>query len=79
MPNGLFNWSYKDVTLFLKKNGFEFKGERAGSHEAWINLSSQTIVDINFHASKVFRPRTLETMIRQSKIEKKEWRKWAGS
>lgn len=79
MPNGLFNWTYKDVTKFLKENGFEFKNELKGSHEAWINLSTQAVVEINVHAQKTFLPRTLETMIRQSKIDKKVWRKWASS
>ena len=78
MPNGLFNWCYRDVVDFLKDNGFEFHQQRQGSHEAWINKLEQAIVDINFHAQKSFPPRTLETMIRQSKIDKKEWRKWAG-
>jgi hypothetical protein len=57
-----------------------FFEERAGSHEAWINLTTEAVVEINFHGNKTaFVPRTLETMIRQSKIEKKEWRKWASS
>ena len=80
MPRGLFNWTYSDVTEFLKERDFEFLGQRKGSHEAWINTKTQAVVDINFHGANVeFRPRTFETMIRQSKIEKKVWRKWAGS
>ena len=80
MPNGIFNWCYDDVTAFLKEKGFIFLEERAGSHEAWLNKDTEAIVEINFHGNKhSFVPRTLETMIRQSKIDKKEWRKWAGS
>ena len=79
MPNGLFNWCYSDVTKFLKEKGFEFLETRKGSHEAWINKNTQAIVEINFHGTKSFPPRTVETMIRQSKMDKKEWRKWAGS
>ena len=37
MPRGLLNWSYKDVTEFLKDHGFEFKENKKGSHEAWIH------------------------------------------
>ncbi len=77
MPNGLFNWSYKDVVAFLKENDFEFLEQRKGSHEAWKHRITDDVVEINFHGSKSFVPRTLETMIRQSKIDKKEWRKWA--
>lgn len=76
MPRGIFNWSYTEVTAFLKENGFEFFEDRRGSHEAWINRATNAIVDIQFHGTKSFRPRTLETMIRQSKIDKKIWRKW---
>ena len=57
----------------------EFLENRKGSHEAWINKNTQAIVEINFHGTKSFPPRTVETMIRQSKMDKKEWRKWAGS
>lgn len=77
MPNGLNNWTYKDVTRFLKESGFAFYQEKAGSHEAWTNEGTTAIVEINFtHGS--YPIRTLETMIRQSKIDKKAWRKWAS-
>lgn len=76
MARGLDNWSYKDVIDFIKEQGFEFKESRKGSHEAWINLTTNAIIEINRHGSKSFPIRTLETMIRQSKIEKKVWRDW---
>ncbi len=79
MPNGLFNWCYSDVTEFLKDNGFCFLNNRKGFHEAWINQESQAVVELNFHGQKSFPPRTLETMIRQSKLDKKVWRKWGSS
>ena len=78
MPNGLFNWTYRDVVEFLKENDFVFSNERGGSHEAWKNIQTGAMVDINFHGQKSFPPRTLETIIRQSKINKKIWRKWAS-
>ena len=76
MAHGLSNWSYKDVTEFLKENGFEFFEHRKGSHEAWINRATNAVVEINVHGTKSFVIRTLETMIRQSKIDKKVWRQW---
>jgi predicted RNA binding protein YcfA (HicA-like mRNA interferase family) len=76
MPNGLFNWTYRDVTAFLKEHGFEFFEERAGSHEAWFNKKTNRVVELQFHAKASFRPKTLESMIRQSGIEKKAWRTW---
>ena len=47
MPNGLFNWTYRDVVEFLKENDFVFSNERDGSHEAWKNIKTGTMVDIN--------------------------------
>lgn len=76
MPRGLSNWSYKDVTKFLKEKEFVFCEQKEGSHEAWISKDNKFVVIINFHVGKSYPPRTLETMIRQSGISKKEWRNW---
>jgi predicted RNA binding protein YcfA (HicA-like mRNA interferase family) len=73
MPRGLKNWKYKDVINFLKKNGFEPDHQITGSHEFWVNKSKENIVNIN-KSKKPYPQRTLETMIRQSGIDKKEWR-----
>jgi predicted RNA binding protein YcfA (HicA-like mRNA interferase family) len=73
MPNGLRNWSYRDVLKFLKEKGFVFHKELGGSHEAWVCHETQAIVEVN-RTSSAYPPRTLETMIRQSKLSKKEWR-----
>ena len=62
MPRGLFNWSYRDVIDFISKNGFVFYKQREGSHEYWINKSTSAILDINFHAQKSFRPRTISIL-----------------
>ena len=78
MPNGLNNWNYKDICEFLKENGFTFFEFRKGSHEAWTNKTTGAVVEINVHGSKSFAMRTLETMIRQSKIDKKIWRDWTN-
>jgi len=74
----LHNWSYREVTNFLKKNGFTFHKEIGGSHQAWIkhgsnNKADRTVV-VNFsHTS--YPVRTLKTMIRQLGIEEKIWMK----
>ncbi len=73
MPNGLRNWKYKDVVKFLKKKGFEIDHQIPGSHEFWSNESKDRIVNIN-RSNKSYPQRTLETMIRQSGIDKKKWR-----
>jgi len=76
MPKGLSNWCFKDVTDFLTEHGFEFSEYRKGSHQAWINRDTMAVVELNFHGAKSFPMRTLETMIRQSRIDKKIWREW---
>ncbi len=79
MPRGLSNWTYKNVVNFITERGFVFYKQIGGSHEYWINELTGCVIDINFHGGKSFPERTLETMIRQSKIDKKEWRRWASS
>jgi hypothetical protein len=35
MTRRLRNWTYRDVTTFLKEHGFEYQKALKGSHEAW--------------------------------------------
>lgn len=79
MPKGLHNWTYREVTDFLKEKGFTLYNERKGSHEAWISKDEKAVVEVNFiQGNESYPIRTLETMIRQSGLDKKEWRKWAS-
>jgi len=82
MPRRLHNWTYRDVTDFLKENGFSFFEPLKGSHEAWIKLGKNgepdRIAEVNF-TSKGYKPRTLKTMIHQLGIGQNEWIKWARS
>jgi len=81
MPRRLRNWSYKDVTDFLRENGFSFYKELKGSHQAWIKRGidgeRDTVVELNF-THRPYPQGTLKMIIRQSGIEKGEWFKWAG-
>lgn len=77
MPNGLSNWREKDVAAFLSEHGFRFYEMRKGSHYAYINKEAGRIVEINI-PNDAYPIKTLETMIRQSGISKKEWRDWAS-
>ncbi|MDP3795098.1 MAG: type II toxin-antitoxin system HicA family toxin [bacterium] len=79
MPRGLNNWTYRDVANFLKKHGFHLADQLPGSHEAWLNEETKAIININKHAGRTFPPRTMDTMVRQSNIDKKIWRKWVMS
>lgn len=78
----LHNWSYRDVTLFLRENGFIFLKARKGSHQAWIrrgqNEEMDRVVEVAFtHHS--YPLGTLKSMINQSGIKMEEWFKWGNS
>jgi len=75
MPNGLRNWNYKQLIKFLEEKGFIFGKELPGSHETWVNKETDAVVNVNY-TKKTYPIRTLETMIRQSKIAKTIWRKF---
>ena len=80
MPNGLSNWSYRDVKDFLEKHNFKLGKNLIGSHQYWISEDSKYVVDVNFiRGGDSYPPRTLESMIRNAGIllDKKHWRKWA--
>ena len=78
MPNGLRNWSYRDVIGFLKEHGFAFHKQLGGSHETWVNIDTKAVVNVNRTASS-YPLLTLQTMIRQSKVNKADWRAWGES
>ena len=82
MTNRLYNWTYRDVTDFLKENGFDFFESLKDSHEAWVKLGDNgepdRIVEVYF-SHRSYPPKTLKTMIRQSGIDQKEWIAWASS
>jgi len=82
MTNRFYNWTYRDVTNFIKENGFRYDGPLKGSHEAWIKLGKNDepdrIVEVNF-SHRSYPPKTLKIMIGQSGIDRDEWIKWASS
>jgi predicted RNA binding protein YcfA (HicA-like mRNA interferase family) len=82
MVRRIFNWTYKDVTIFLKENGFTFHEYLGGSHERWIkrdeNGGIDRAVEVNIPKGS-YPPKTLQTMIKQSGIDKMIWIKWGNS
>jgi hypothetical protein len=82
MARRLNNWTYRDITEFLKENGFTFFLPLKGSHESWIKLEENgepdRIVEVNITHSS-YPPKTLRIFIRHSGIARDEWIKWAGS
>lgn len=75
MARGIDGWSYRNVIDFITSHGFYFFEEMDGSHESWISPDERYIVEIN-KTKKEYPPRTLETMIGNSGLDKKHWRKW---
>src|SRR5581483_9107788 len=80
MPRRIFNWTYRDVTGFLKENGFNLHKQLRGSHEIWQGPGDPErpakIVEVSFiHGS--YKAKTLKTMIHQSGIPQEEWINWA--
>jgi hypothetical protein len=82
MARRLNNWSYQDVTEFLKENGFSFFEELKGSRQAWIKLQDggepDRIVEFSFRTG-YYPVRTMKSIIHQSGIVEKDWIEWAGS
>jgi hypothetical protein len=79
MPRRFHNWSYRDLTDFLRKNGFRFFKEIGGSHQHWrkegLDGHPDKILEIYFrHGS--YPQKTLRTIARKSGISEDEWLNW---
>ncbi len=74
MPRGVFNWTFKDVTNFLRDHNFEITHVEE-SHYFYRGFTggAPRIVQVPFHGAKSLKPRTLQSIIRQSGIDKKKW------
>ena len=74
MPNGIMNWTFDDVTKFLKRHNFIYNYAR-GSHYYYIGSYNgiPRQVSVPFHCSKIIKPRTIKSIILQSGIPKDEW------
>jgi len=82
MARRLHNWSYYEVTDFLKENGFTFYKEVGGSHEAWIKPGKDdvpdTIVGLHFTHTN-YHVETMKRIVRKSGIDEEIWIKWGSS
>ena len=82
MSRRLHNWTYPNVTDFLKENGFIFLKPLKGSHQAWIKRGENGDPDRRVEVClprDSYLPKTIKAMIRQSGIDKEDWIKWSGS
>lgn len=74
MPKGIRNWTYRDVKEFLIKHNFQYHYAN-GSHHYYVgHIRHIRIVTVPFHGkNKSIKPRTMNSIITQSGIEKSEW------
>jgi len=74
MPKRVFNWTFSDVVEFLKKYGFIYTHTK-GSHYYYTGKygGESRIIQVPFHGSKNFKPRTFKGIVKQSGIPLKTW------
>ena len=63
----LAGFSYRVVTRKLGALGFTFERQAAGSHEVWVNVTTQKITIVPHHASDL-REGTLRSILRQAGV-----------
>lgn len=64
----LSGYSYKEIVRKLKKLGFEFDRQAAGSHEIWYNPSSKRYTTIPNHSGDMPEG-TLRAILKQAGID----------
>ena len=70
----LSGFSYKEIVRRLKRNGFAFDRQAAGSHEIWYNESSNRYTTIPNHPGDMPEG-TLRAILRQAGIEPEDFLK----
>lgn len=64
----LAGFKYRQVVKKLKKLGFQFNRQAAGSHEIWYNPETQTYTTIPNHPGDLPEG-TLRAVLKQAKID----------
>jgi hypothetical protein len=82
MPRRLHNWSYRDLTDFLREKGFRFSKEIRGSHQQWtksgLKNEPDTLIEVCFRKN-AYPVGTMKGSIAKSGIPEDEWLAWSGS
>jgi len=68
----LSGFKYREIIKILKKFGFEFYRQAAGSHEIWFNSSTKRFTTIPNHPGDMPEG-TLRAILRQAGIEVNEF------
>lgn len=74
MTRGVFNWTFANVTNYLNDNHFSLNHVE-GSHYFYVGTYQGEFrqVCVPFHGSRTIKPRTLNGIILQSGIPRKNW------
>ena len=80
MPNGIRNWQYENVANFLECHDFYLSKRDTGSHEYWVSHDKIKLVNVNrpHGTDSGYPPKTLQSMIDQSGMEREHWLKWVA-
>jgi predicted RNA binding protein YcfA (HicA-like mRNA interferase family) len=71
----LSGFRYREIVRILKKFGFEFHRQAAGSHEIWWNSETERYTTIPNHAGDMPEG-TLRAILKQANIEGDEFLKF---
>jgi len=75
VPKKLSNWTFRDITGFLKTKDFSLHRVRGSEHfYKGLCNGEQKLVSVPFHGSKIIKPGTFKSIIAQSGISEQEWR-----
>ena len=64
----LAGFKYRDIVKILKKSGFEFLRQAAGSHEIWFNPATNRYTTIPNHPGDMLEG-TLRAILKQADIK----------
>ena len=68
----LSGYRYREIIKILKRFGFEFHGQAAGSHEIWHNPNSNRYTTIPNHSGDMPEG-TLRAILKQADIDPEEF------
>ena len=65
--------SYSKFIKKIRKAGFIFKRQAAGSHEIWFNPKTKKTVTVAHHQGKDFKKGTLSAMVKDTGLSRGEF------
>lgn len=69
---GLAGYRYREIVIILKRFGFEFHRQAAGSHEIWHNPATDRYTTIPNHSGDMPEG-TLRAILKQAGVDPQEF------